>query len=361
MGTLIGDSPDVKARIEYFQRKLSRENRALRFLQLHPDRFRAAPPRRHVKQDRYILTTAVATEAVRKSSIWAGDETAVAWTGSSGGEQVLGAVGTITVPTVSIPTTSGGNGLCDGKGACYFMASWWIWIGGDGRINTYWNGTGNAPFQAGAIASLACNKGSTLAGTTTYQVFEEIPSQETSVVLGAVSAASVITINLTVGRDPNTGDPMMNWVMSGDFSNSGYDIDAVAGDKLPANTAEVISERNFPDAIPKPGTPSYAYPIPYSLGGSVFSATTYTSTWYVNGRSNDTRSNLSINVSCGTEVNCSENSNLCMRPYLSSTNGNPCDALAGAINGDVGGGANYVYENPPKPGQNYFCLTHYID
>jgi hypothetical protein len=273
---------------------------------------------------------------------------------------VLAIVGTITVPIISVPTATAGNGSCDGIGSYNYWTSWWLGLGGDGRVNTYANGTDNALFQAGVAAYVACTQGNTVPATPVYQVFEEIPEQEAPIVLGTVNAGAVITIQVTSSYNAVSGDPEMTWIMTGDFMSNNSDIATFPDARLPKNTAEGIVERNFPGALPMPGVPAYAYPVPYSLSGAILSATTYTTQWIDYGYSG-TKSRLALNSTYGTADECANNTNLCMRPFLSNTNANPCDALAAAKNGARGGGASYVYEGPAQSVNNYFCLTNYVD
>jgi len=54
-GAVDGSSPDVQKRIRYFQQGLDRMKKALRFIQLHPDKFGARPSTKHAEADSYLL------------------------------------------------------------------------------------------------------------------------------------------------------------------------------------------------------------------------------------------------------------------------------------------------------------------
>jgi len=58
-GALDGSSPDVQQRISFYQRDLDRMNEALRFIELHPDKFGAGLLTKHAEADSFLLTDTV--------------------------------------------------------------------------------------------------------------------------------------------------------------------------------------------------------------------------------------------------------------------------------------------------------------
>ncbi len=347
-GSVIRDSVKGQAHIRRVEQKLQHDNRVLRFVQLHPSRFSAAPTtlNEHAESDSYVLSPDA--ETVSKSSNWAGDATRTSWTGSSGYGQVIGMSGTLTVPSATIPTTAGGSGSCDGNGNYYYYSSWWFGIGGTGNFTL---------FQAGVVARIVCSSGSTQPASPVYEAFEEVYPGDQPQILGTVNAGSVLNITISADIDTETFSPIMKWSMTGSFTSSGSDYADDTENYGPSTggSVEAISERSFVAGPPSSNKPTYAYPIPFSNSHKLFSDTTYT----ISFDGGTTTSGNQLNVTYGTPSSCSNGNGgvICMTPFRWSTNANPCDALSGDLAGPEGGGVDYVYEGQAPAASNHYCLT----
>ncbi len=348
------DSVLGQARIRLFEQKLEHDRQSLRYVLLHPSQFSTPSTalQKHSDSDSYILTpdaTAAAT-GPKISSNWAGSGSFSSLKGSAEYQQILGISGTITVPEISIPTSAGGNGTCSGIANYFYFTSWWL-----GTWGTY-----SDLFQAGIVAYIPCGNGTTQPYPAVYQVFEEIPETEGPVILGTVVAGSVININISVNADPVTYNPVMSWVMTGDFANTGSD-NSGSDSGFPTGSVEAIAERNFPLGLPAQGKPAPAYPVPFSQSQSVFSNVNYSSS--IQNDSTTTNFSSELNTTYGTPQVCGKGYSIpttrCMNATLFSTNSNPCDLLTGDITDAEGGGADYTYFKATRSAWSYYCMTDY--